>query len=873
MAIEFVSGEPVAPQVMAVAEGQLKEGDPLFVGVRDTAGALGEPQVLPSGVGIELTFLDVASLPVGQYVGRLEIALCKDEQCAQMYPGSPFALPYRINVKPNIVVPAQSHHTAVSGSTDPINVAVSLPPEAADAVLSVDGVTFGGSGYLPYWVDRVEYDGATVRMIPKSLPPGTYAAFIELRKQGTPYRGQGRVDLVVTDPPGGATYLQLLSGSTFFALTESQTATSVLRFSRPSWSPAFSWRLETAVPWLQVRQTGATELELSVDTVPVGEGSYLARLVVEADQFSAPVYLDVRLGVGRGLIVYPTAYVNVGVQTPLSQATTAVPIAMADGSAERWTATTDGAPWLRLATDQGTTGVDDLRVMVDPAAINSYVNGVHPSTVRLAVDRPGVSPVNVTVTFYRAFPQLRSLGVEAVARGKPATLLLSGDLLATPANPFDPIDVRPYLTVNGATVRSAGDATIMKTIRVELDAVTGTGSLAVAIGSEAGVTTQLSVPIVNAPDVPAFGRSLPYKLRRAPVVSARGPSIWYGDGDRIERLRLEAGSWAAGTATVSGLLDFDLSPDGLQVGAAVPGGVQLIDAATLMPGRAYSSATPMFGGAAGHKLIAWSADDVLWLTRSLGSNYLRNMNLLRNDGLIVQHERSSDFVSTPALEPGYLLGPARNMVLRYGMEWNTYFPLHSSLQPEWAPLGSNVGVNDPFLPTSFLYGGMSLDGTRFVLADGQVQRTVFGVPPPALLVPPTGSPLVITGSTLSADGRRAWAYAHASDGQPGMLLSFDIPALPVLPDFRVQPTDMIPLPIAVGCVSPGPSTPCGHGAHVKVDLHERLVAVLGPQGFAIVPIDGTVLSARVTADRDKVHQCHDLVCRIRKTWVPRQRAQ
>lgn len=249
LTFEFLEGDTSSTRIVtAIAKGTLP-GD-LYVGVEATGSGLAAsmPVTVDEAAGKAYVFVSPGTgLATGLYSGTLTLKACPDAACTSYYKGTPYTLPYTVNVKPRLTVtPATISMTTVE-STSP-----------AAQTVQVGGVPFTATvSYAPgasNWL-QLQSSSGSLQLTPQtsSLLAGDYQAQVTVRSSDNLQRKDVAVSLRVSKG--------LLVPASLALAVDSSTSASALSgqitVDKAAAVVAGSWTASSSKSWFVLDTTSA----------------------------------------------------------------------------------------------------------------------------------------------------------------------------------------------------------------------------------------------------------------------------------------------------------------------------------------------------------------------------------------------------------------------------------------------------------------------------------------------------------------------------------------------------------------------------------------------------------------------------------------
>lgn len=824
----------------------------LFLGVAEANHLVVDGDANVGGTSLFASLRLSSELAPGVYTSDVSVMACADAQCTRQLPGSPFLLPLRYEVIPQIKVQAPQAMQRTGRDPAPAqSLPVVLPPQAG--TISVDL-----QGHRDAFAVALQGDRLVVQTY--QLPSGVYTARVELAGSAdSRYRASVDLRYEVLPPPDGERPLTVTPNR--FDLRRAQGTQSTYRFKveRPTWTDALDpVRLEHADSGVvrDLRSLGNDEYEFTVDTRDLspgappnsGQDGYFASCLVRAGDFGGTagvpisVFVDAPLSVGS-----PDLGLLASASTTAADLERSTTVAAIDGAAVQWTARSD-QPWLEVLRGSGTTGVDRLSYRIDPTVL--ALEGIdHEAKLTIALDRAGTLPVEVPVVVRNFVPRF-DMASPGVLTGGAAKVYLHGQ-------------VRRESGVLGAGVLSVSGATLQsKAIEEDPRFVGSVPLLAVTLGgivpgqpvtiraASALRPAATTLPSVGAVRVPLGHATLPLGTYRPPSFAPNGRALVFAGADSVWRWPLDGSAWSAPERrAVPGVIDAAFAPDESDVFAPVPGAVLALDPVTLATRRQGSLRTnsdsvfdpnvrPLAGA------FAYAADG-----RAFASLVPANHDAGHGVGWLAGAPPTGELAADLTRAPGFADPGAPYLADVSAAQYGASIARSES--------GATLAMSHPSGLT-LAYRGMALQrqelarlpagrsivavdnaGTVIVRDDGVMLKGGTSVRLPTLAPPgfAAGGYAVSGGGDLIA----VYVYRIASEpagprARDARVLLFDLPGTLSSPG-NAAPLAVIDLPDAVGCTAPlAAAETCEHAAALRFAPGNGSLFVVGPRGVAAAPV-------------------------------------
>lgn len=837
LSVTGVERNPVTAN--AIAKIQYTPGVLLYLGVEERGGLIADVRGEPSGdnaIALVLTFND---LPAGSHGSELLLHACLDETCTREA-GPPGRLPLGLRVLPNLHGPATISLQRSGREAAPESLSTLDIPAAAGAIdITVDSAD-------PYRFD-VSLSGSQLRVRTRQEPAGRYTGTVRLgSRNDSRYQLSIPIDYTVLAPPGGEQPMSVSTPLIEVSLAQGEVQTRRFTLTRATWTDVLDPPSFVGAGVMQLTAMGNDEYEVTFDARNVAPGSWSGGVNFTAGPTGNSVGVSLWAHVGAAFELTEPLQRVIDASSTAADLRLSTPVRATDGSAVRWTATSQ-ADWLRLLTPTGLTGVDTLQVEIDAAALPrlSFSNAAE---VVVSIDRPGTLPVTAVAGLNLSIPRLDRAS-RAVLAGTRGRLYVQGSIPQI----FGDLTTNARLRVDGARLlqastpsdpRFAGMAAVLQADVA--DAVPGT-DITVRIDS-ALMPTQAVIRVEPPVKVPVGYLALPYDAYRPPSHAPGRRAVYFAGRDRVHAWRHDATGWTLASAAVPGLIDVTPEPDEARLIASSgadalialePSTLTELGRSSLLP---VSSAEATFEPAApqGTRALAFAADLRAFASKAglgLWPGY-------HGIGWVGPPAGGVDLLGGPGwLDPGLSLwqtGPAGlirsadGQTLAYefgvGRGWKVY-------QAAGRAPRDLQGVEHP-APLA----AISDDGQTLLWADGLVRLAMGTVLDLKPLLPATHE---AAGFALGPTGNVAVIYGYRPDVEGGVPRARDarlwILALSdVAPGTRVL-GDVV-LPDAVGCTSatPAPGEACAHRALITLSADGGSAFVLGPRGIAAVPLPDSV---------------------------------
>ena len=802
-----------------------------------------------STLHLGLTLRD--DLPAGTRDASARLHVCQDEDCKQEIAGSPMTLNLRAVVAPNIEVSPLVELSRTGREAAPTTlIPVSVPPEAG--TLSLSSSSHAGDG-----PELTLVDGA-IHVTTVQSRAGTYEAYGHLSGSNPLYDAVVEVRYTVNPPPGGEQPLSVSENNVSFALHEGEVQTHRLVVTRPTWTTDFTpLAMEPACdPMYSLRDLGDDVYELQASAVGRPDGPQPSCTVVTRSQ-GFVAWTTSSAYVNQAFTMAAPQFFQFPPDASAAAFTQTLPIAMADGSAVTWTATSN-LPWLKVAQAHGTTGVDPVVISVDRSQMAHY--NLDPAHLVVSVARADVPAQDYSVASSLQSNYVRDAW-PGVITGSSGRIYLSGW--------FDQFSWQTDGAVQASGARITGRRLVtdgfflgnVSTMQLDVDQIVPGQPITVTVTSPI-VTTQATVATAAAPTYAAGFAALPYGLRKPPSFSARNASLYFAGGDTIWRYAASPGQWTLSSVSAPGVIDVDPRPDEAHVLSVSASELVQRDPFTLAPvwrvplGSFSPYATNTIGGAQqpDSKSLVHTSDGDAWVVYDLAPIdpfYASGVGLLQL-GLAEDLVPYLPFVNTSrgvhttvdaqgnAMTP-WLAGSAGH---------RSAFGTSANAPGGTALKGDSADRFDiPDFPSTVPPAAIDDGGDVVLRSDGRLRAYAFQQDLSVNV--PAGQ--LAGGWGLTGDGRFALLYTYAMSGSGDTAVASQ-PMLHVL-DLGtsvgrgpVVEIAALPLSAVPGCGSPRASGErCEHTAHVLADAAGTVAFVVGPRGVAAVPLPAPAMAARVRA--------------------------
>ncbi len=304
-----VGATPENPQEFAT-------GSPIYVEIVDPQGVLEHNQIQPATINGKSAYalLHISpSLAVGEYQGAFQVLACSDSACANQLPGSPWSLPYDIQIK--YILATDPAQTVNAGG-----LTYGGAPETVVVPLQGTGLTWSVSSDVS-WLKSSPSSGSgsttlNLTVDPATLMVGTHTGHLSI----TSTDGQSVTETVNANVIAAQALDVLRIGPGVLYADSGDIATGAgMQIAGPA---GVSWTLSSSVSWLVPVQASGTfpsgPIEADVDASGLAPGNYTGNLVVtSADGQSGSTSVS--------LTVYPagTPLISVYAGLPIIQGATA----------------------------------------------------------------------------------------------------------------------------------------------------------------------------------------------------------------------------------------------------------------------------------------------------------------------------------------------------------------------------------------------------------------------------------------------------------------------------------------------------------------------------------------------------------------------
>lgn len=793
----------------------------------------------------------------GEYDTELSVHACEaDDSGNDCLPGAEISvntLKLHYVVKPNIHVvsavslgrtgiePAPSRTVAVDAPSEAGTVSMSLATSTPDAL-------------------QAAFANGQLTITTTQVRAGTYTGTVVLQgSANSAYRRSVDISYTVMAPPGGEHDLSVDNPQTSVTLQQGQSSSVRVKVTRPTWTTQWSAPVRLNDQGLfSFRDLGNDEYEITANAANAASTSYRGVLRFNAGtpagNVDAQLYVNVNqaFGVEGGFgTVLNRLYLTPA--TSNADFTRSYGIVTFDGVPAKWTATSN-ATWAKLLTSSGTTGVDQLVIQIDKATAVQAFNGLS-AQIEIAIDRPGTSPIQRSVSVDNVLPRLTRVVGSALV-GRSGKIYLDGffpDLLNDLAS----------VTVSGAQVSSKSfiqDGRLLsETKLLVLDVTQATPGQAITVSmSNNFLSTQVQVPVLDGVAAPDGYVTLPYGNYRPVHYSPVLRALYFSGEGLVFRWAHDSSAWSLSQMPVPGIIDVSPDTEALALYGLVGRNVLKLDAVTLSTTGsgmydkyAQAGSWNEFDPAApaGMSALSFSGDGRAFASLISQGTFWAGMHgvaaiggsdagvgqrseLVLGPTQIDPGQRLRLFESRPGVGAGSVRSAGGEAIVAQdpdGILW-----LYRASAREWSNLGQ--------LPVNSTIAAVDDSGAVVVTTDGVLQGgTVSSKGSLANLLPQS---YVAGGYGLTKDGNTVLIYGYqiASEragprARDAALWAVDITA------FRSGATDLsaakllgrVSLPDAVGCTASlvqGES--CVHQASLTVSPTGLNVFVLGPRGLASV---------------------------------------
>lgn len=734
-------GQPGSMGLTATVSGSY-DGD-IFFAAQASTDAIASIDVTFSGTQAQIVATTSTALEPGEHSGQLTVTVCADRACAKPIGGSPYNVPYEVEVTPGfLALPATVEAGFVSGTELPQHrIGIQLPQGIAGFTAQAE----------QDWLEVLDVSASGFTVKPRvGLSSGSYSTRVMVtagdRTLWVP------VEYSVTAPPAGEHDLLLAFNSVTMTATEGGVSAPFnLDYTAPTWDASVSAEVlyEGGISgWLHVNSVDG-RLELQADAQALAQGRYTAVLQVRSvgRQASATVSsVPVALSVGPGLVRPADQNINVEGSTPLATLSRTVRIDMVNGPARDWTATSDSS-WLTLDTPQGRTG-GDLGFHIDPDRLATLANAEsHTAIVTVTALPANIAPVRFQVLVFKNLPQVRFVATPAQPSGRSSTMVLRGTGLNSVGSAGSQLRIE---STSDYQVSVRNDREIRLTFGPSVPA----GSHEVLVTNALGIAVPTKRVDLFSPKAYSYFRTHLYGHKRGLLFDPVGEIVYFTNdilGNVLWAWRFDGTEWYLTERTVPGLTDIALSPDAATlIAASTDGTVHRLD--TL--GLTIQSTHVVPGGimqTEGLTGLAVTNDGKVWLTASGSANWGRPYTFdLQTSTLSA--------VETTGLSTSFHYGPWSH-ASRDGERLVMSQTQSISPPPPMLYWDARAGVlrETPASLTHFRMVTQSEDGGRLMLHAKEVYDTDFGL---VGLAPDLEEGRVAAAASLSPDGRRAYVVTY-----------------------------------------------------------------------------------------------------------------
>lgn len=837
-----------------------------YIFVTEARGLVIDGDLFVGATGLSGTLRLSETLAPGTYTTDVTFHACADDQCARELPGSPFLLPLRYKVLPQIKVQAPQTMVRTGREAAPSqSLQVQLPPRAGTVDLAVQG-------HPDAFVVTLSGDQLLVQT--RQLPAGIYTTHVTLTgRADSRYHAEVDLRYEVLPPPEGEQPLVVTPSTFDLRLPQATQATYRFKVQRPTWTDVLEpVRLDRSDFGVvrDLRSLGNDEYEFSVDTSNLapgappnsGQSGYFASIVASAGEFGGVAGVSISVEVGAPVSVgSPSLGVVVDATSTAAELERSTTVSAADGAAVPWTARAS-QPWLQLLRSAGTTGVDTLSYRIDPSVL--ALEGVQQdATLTLALERPGTLPVEFPVVVRNLLPRF-DMASPGVLTGTTATIYVHGRVFRD-GHLLDP----GVLSISGARLFSKGiyeDRRFVGPVpllEVRLTDIVP-GQPVTIRSASALLPTELVLPSTGTVQVPLGYATLPRGAYRPPSFASNGRALVFAGAGKVWRWPLGTSAWGAlAQRALPGVIDAAFAPDESAIFAPVGNEMLALDSATLstlrrgaLEGRddpTFETAVPPFAGA-----FAYAADG-----RAFASVFRPAPDAAHGAGWLAgcapTGEIAADVTRQPCFaDPGNIFETAIPGVVRGtsltrsergtavvrtypGGDVVVYQGIGSLTSPmPGVPAGQSIVAIDNAAGVTVRDDGLLRSGSRTVRL-------------PTLL--PQG--FQAGGYALTGGGETVAVYAYRiaseADGPRARDARVLLLTVSAALSGNAAISGTIDLPDAVGCTAAlAADETCEHRAALGFAPGNRSLFVVGPRGVAALPVPAPATAMAAPATFRKV---------------------
>lgn len=845
----------VATAAFAMPEGVVTQvaGHPLRVAIRATVTYLGTSDIyvaleesgglvvdgsVRAAAGVVDAELTLGARAAGRYETQLRLRTCFDAACTQPA-GPPALMTLWYEVTPNIEAPARIALERSGREPAPTaRIPVVVPAGAGAVTMKIETVDRNNFGIV--------FDGNELAVSTRQERAGTYRARVTFENPSdTRYRASVDIDYTVHAPEGGERPLQLSDYRFELYLPQGATATRRFSLTRSTWTDALVAPAVTpSDPLCTVQPVGTDVYDIVVDTRGQAAGDHTCTVWVTEGPTGAGGGVEVIARVGAALSLQTPLYVTLEPSSTTADLRLHTAVLSADTTPQRWSARSL-TPWLAVVTASGTTGVDELVVELDAAAVPTLGRS-EAGQIEIGSDRPGTLPMVVNVGVGNLIPRLGYASAGALVGGR-ASLYFEGfvpeyygsTLMSSGVIQVDGARLLDAVTPNDT--RFFGRQSVL---RVDVDQAQPGRDVTVRVAAPLSPTQKRFA--VEAPTaVPDAYAALPTgRYRPVSYGSALDTAYFAGEG-RVYRWRHAGGTWQLDSTALAGVIDVTLRPDEASLYATTGRDVVGLDPVSLaQTGRATLPVNPISPDGDfdltppdGLRALAYSAD-------------LRAFASKRGAGLASDRTGAAWLWAADAVDIASVIGWGGPGSGLYGPSSGSGLVRSVSgraLVSVYGPSSADLYLADTRVPVSMAgpfadarIAAVSDDGRRIVFADGSwrdgtaMQASLAGLLP---------SGLVADGFALDGAGSFAFVYTYRIVDEGGSDRARDA-ALWVI-DLRATGAPgvvaTLPLSDAVGCTAQRVSgEPCRHTGLVTIAEGTASAFVVGPHAIAALPLPAAV---------------------------------
>ncbi|HEX7643911.1 MAG TPA: DUF4214 domain-containing protein [Burkholderiaceae bacterium] len=371
LSFNFASGSTTPVVLTATAQGTNEfPGSPgiVYVSLSDANGifTVNPRAVETSSNSYAITLYPSASAAAGAHQGNLKLSLCADSACASPFTGSPWTIPYNVQVAASPLGASPNQSTAASmnaGGAEPANIGFTVQGQGLDWTVGTNVAwmqpsvsTGSGNG------------GFMITFAASALSAGSYSGNVTVRSS------DGQAVVVPITLQVLASSFQITGGTAAFtAVNGAPIPTQPIDFSASN-NAVDSWTATGDSSWLLVTPASGTTpavLNIGIDPTkgPLAAGTYSGNAIVSSPQVSN-LDIPVTLNLVKATLSATPSSVTMGGTLGRSFSSLPLAISLNTGS-NSWPWTLSNVPsGISVSSTSGTVGGSGVNLTVSgqPAA-------------------------------------------------------------------------------------------------------------------------------------------------------------------------------------------------------------------------------------------------------------------------------------------------------------------------------------------------------------------------------------------------------------------------------------------------------------------------------------------------------------------------